>query len=158
MKALNKLKVIGLKAVPGGLGQANVMGSYNPAPPFTGIQHAAQKKPLVGLGDILEAFDSLSMEQQMQLKATLGLKSVQPPSASHGPMISSMRCPVQMKEKVCANKPLMGSPEVLQAAPIPEQSFQFGNSGINSIRVSTFSGGSKDCFLLNSFVMMCRAL
>ena len=37
------------------------------------------------------------------------------------------------------------SPKAWQPNPVPEQSFHFGNPGINSIRVSTFSGGSKDC-------------
>ena len=100
MKVLNKLKVIGRNGVPRGLGQAKVMGSYNTAPPFTGIQYAAQKKPLAGLGDILEAFDSLSMEQQMQLKATFQQKPVQPPSASHSPTISSTPCPSVHTTKV----------------------------------------------------------
>ena len=69
VKVLNKLKVIGPKGVTDGLGQAKVMGPYNLAPSFPGIQHAAQQKPLYGLGDILKAFDRWSIEQQMQLKA-----------------------------------------------------------------------------------------
>ena len=48
-----------LSLMYGGLGQAKVMGFYNLGPSFTGIQHVA-KRPLAGLSDILEAFDSLS--------------------------------------------------------------------------------------------------
>ena len=50
-----------------------------PVNPFSLGTVKTQNKPVVGLSDILEAFDSLSMEQQLQLKATLQLKPVTSP-------------------------------------------------------------------------------
>ena len=102
----------------------------------------SQTKPLSGLSDFIEAFDNLTVEQQLQLKATLQLKPV---ASSLGvpPKTSSPYYPAHSMK--AGAQPLDYSPRPCQHGAVPEQSFQFGNPNISSIRVSTFSGGSKDC-------------
>ena len=118
----------------------------NPVPPSGGFNFTTGTKPLAGLGDILEAFDSLSVEQQLQLKATLQLKPVQSLATQHKPVTTSTPYnSVRRRPDATIPKQTMRSPGLMQAPPMPEQSFHFGNASVNSIRVNTFSGGSKDC-------------
>ena len=138
-KVLNQLKPLGHKVATVGFGEVNPMPLSNPVPPSGGFNFTTGMKPLAGLGDILEAFDSLSVEQQLQLKATLQLKPVQSLATPYKPVTTST--PYHFVHR----KPDATIPKQMQAPPMPEQSFHFGNANVNSIRVSTFSGGSKDC-------------
>ena len=70
-QVLNQLKPLGHKVATVGFGEVNPMPLPNPVPRLGGINFTTGTKLLAGLGDILDAFNSLSMEQQLQLKATL---------------------------------------------------------------------------------------
>ena len=74
MKVLNHLKPnFGQKVAHSALTQGT---EAPPSSAFSWQSVKSHNKPLTGLSDILEAFDSLTMEQQLQLKATLQLKPV----------------------------------------------------------------------------------
>ena len=88
-KVLKQLKPLGHKVATVGFGEVNPMPLSNPVTPSGGFNFITGTKPLAGLGDIIEAFDSLSVEQQLQLKATLQLKPVQSLATQHKPVTMS---------------------------------------------------------------------
>ena len=145
MKVLNHLKpnfgqkVAHLAVAQGAEAPHSGAFSWQPA--------KSQNKPLTGLSDILEAFDSLTMEQELQLKATLQLKPVSSPlvAATQPKSSSPYHATSGLKQGVHADQQLAYSPKTWAPVQPQETSFQFGSSNVNSIRVSTFSGGSKDC-------------
>ena len=124
--------------------------------PTSDIQSSAK------LSDVLEAIAGWSLEQKQQLGAALGLSTsgavAEPTSSAQFPV-----APAAPKMRVpyipMFNPPRMGGfyqhpvpPQSVFSTPHPEQSFQFGSfNTVNNIRVSTFSGSSKDC----SFEQFC---
>ena len=120
----------------------------------------SQPKSAAKLSDVLEAIAGWSLEQKQQLGAALGLSSS---IAAPGLTSTGYRPPVPAQQGAprmggaytpMSNPPRMGyysqppvPPQPVFATPHPEQSFQFGSSNtVNNIRVSTFSGSSKDCY------------
>ena len=137
-----------------------LFGATNKAPAPTGNQvSTSQLKSAAKLSDVLEAIAGWSLEQKQQLGAALGL-----PSSVAAPGLTSVgyRPPVPVQQGApriggaytpMSNPPRMeyysqppAPPQPVFSTPHPEQSFQFGSSNtVNNIRVSTFSGSSKDC-------------
>ena len=145
MKVLNHLKQnFGQKVAHSGLAQGT---EAPPSGAFSWHPAKGQTKPLAGISDILKAFDSLTMEQQLQLKATLQLKPVSSPVvvATQPKSSSPYHATSSLKQGVHAGQQLAYSPKTWAPVQPQEPSFQFGSSDVNSIRVSTFSDGPKDC-------------
>ena len=120
------------KASQGGL------GSDSAQPPPNPLDLGAMKcqtKPLTGLSDILEAFDSLTIEQQLQLKATLQIKPVVSPVGLQPKARSPHQASSSLKRGVNTAQQMAFSPKPWQPTQPPETSFQFGNSNISSVRV-----------------------
>ena len=117
-------------------------GRSQPPNPLSLDAAKGQTKSLTGLGDILEAFDNLSVDHQALLKTALQLKPTIPPldvrtkTSSPNPTTSCMNMGPQQP---------IHTPNMWQQGVAPDQSFQFGHPNVSSIRVSTFSGGPKDC-------------
>ena len=130
-------------------------------------EQVPSQKIVLQLSDVLEAVAGWTLEQKQQLGVALGFNSIGvggqvqgsgidgpqscQPSVSQPPMHKTAAVgytPVpqtQMPGYQSFPPPPLPQP-VFTSSPHPGQSFQFGSSNtINNIRVSTFSGSSKDC-------------
>ena len=132
-------------------------------------EQVPSQKVVLQLSEVLEAVAGWTLEQKQQLGVALGFNSVGvggpvPSSGINGPpscQPSMSQPPVHKTSAVnytpapqtqmpgyqsFAPPPLPQPVFTSSPHPHPGQSFQFGSSNtINNIRVSTFSGSSKDC-------------
>ena len=133
MKVLTHLKPnFGQKVVHSAVTQGT---EAPPSGAFCWQPAKSHNKPLAGLSDIFKAFDSLTMEQQLQLKATLQLKPVSSPLvAATQPKSSSLyHATSNLKQGVHAGRQLAYSPKAWAPVQPQEPSFQFGSSNVNSM-------------------------
>ena len=128
MKVLNHLKPNFLqKVVHSGVVQGT---EAPPSGAFSWHPAKGQRKQLAGLSDILETFDSLTMEQQLQLKATLQLKPVSSPLvvATQPKSSSPYHLTSSLKQGFHAGQQLAYSPKTWAPVQAQEPSLQFGSS------------------------------